>query len=61
MPARFVSGADTVAIFDDTLYQIVLRECAIFFNGDISVEKAADNIQAKASIYLAEQFNRQGG
>lgn len=53
-----ISGADTVAIFDDTLYQIVLRECATFFNGDISIEKAADNIQAKASIYLAEQFNR---
>lgn len=52
-----ISHADTLAVFDDVLYQIVLRECTPFFNGRISVQQAAANIQSKATIYLAEQFN----
>lgn len=54
---RLISDADTLAVLDDVLFQIVLRECTPFFNGSISSQQAAANIQSKAAIYLAEQFN----
>lgn len=53
---ELISSADIAALFDETLQQIVLRECQAYFNGMIPIEQAINNIQSKASLYISEQF-----
>lgn len=53
---ELISSADIAALFDDTLQQIVLRECQSYFNGMIPIEQAINNIQSKAGLYISEQF-----
>ena len=48
--------ADSVNYCDNTLYELVLKEAMPFFQGAITAEQAAQNIQSKASLYLAEQY-----
>ncbi len=47
---------DCVDYCDKELYDLVLREATPFFAGGISAEKAAENIQSKVKLYLAEQY-----
>lgn len=47
---------DCVNYCDYELYNLVLREVTPYFEGGISAEKAAENIQSKVSIYLSEQY-----
>lgn len=53
---ELISSADIAALFDETLQQIVLRECQAYFNGMIPIGQAINNIQSKASLYISEQF-----
>lgn len=50
-----VSEMDNLAIYDDTVLDIIRRESSSFFNGDKTAEEAAKIIQSKVSIYIAEQ------
>ena len=50
----FVSGADQLT--DDMMVQnVIWSELQPYLNGDITSEKAAEYIQNRVSIYLAEQ------
>lgn len=50
-----ISEIKNVAIYDETVLDIIHKESASFFNGDKTSEEAAKIIQSKASIYVAEQ------
>ncbi len=50
-----ISEINNVAIYDETVLDIIHKESASFFNGDKTAEEAAKIIQSKASIYVAEQ------
>lgn len=50
-----VSEMENVAIYDETVLDIIHKESAPFFNGDKTAEEAAQLIQSKVSIYVAEQ------
>lgn len=51
-----IDSVDCVYYCNDGLYDLLVREAEPYFSGDLSVEKAAENIQSKVSIYLAEQY-----
>jgi len=53
---RILSRIDCVDYCDNELYDLALREATPFFEGGISAEKAAENMQSKVSIYLSEQY-----
>ena len=50
----FVSGADHLQ-YGVLVEQIIEEELGAFFRGEITAEKAAEYIQNRVSIYLAEQ------
>lgn len=50
-----VSELDNLAIYDETVLDIIRRESSAFFNGDKTAEEAAQIIQSKVSIYISEQ------
>ena len=41
---------------DSQQIDLVLRDAQAFFAGNIDVQKAAAQIQSRASIYMAEQY-----
>lgn len=51
-----INSIDCVNYCDSSLYELVLREAEPYFSGAISAQAAAENIQSKAGIYLAEQY-----
>lgn len=50
-----LSEIENVAIYDNAVLDIISKESAAFFEGDKTAEDAAELIQSKVSIYLAEQ------
>ncbi len=50
----FVSGADHLQ-YGVLVEQIIEEELGAFFRGEITAEKAAEYVQNRVSIYLAEQ------
>ena len=50
-----LSEIENVAIYDNAVLDIISKESAAFFKGDKTAEDAAELIQSKVSIYLAEQ------
>lgn len=53
---EIISQIDSVNEYDVRVYEIILGEAAKFYNGVLSASEAAENIQARASIYLSEQY-----
>jgi len=53
---ELLSEIENTAIYDEAVLGIIQRECAPFFSGDRTAAQAAENIQSKVSIYIAEQF-----
>ena len=53
---KLLSEIENTAIYDEEILGIIQRECAPFFSGDRTAAQAAENIQSKVSIYIAEQF-----
>lgn len=51
-----IGRIDCVDSCDDALYELVLREATPFFQGGLTAEQAAENIQSKVSIYLSEHY-----
>lgn len=51
-----IAKADLLAAYDNSLIDIVLRECQPYFAGNINVEQTIENIQSKAQIYVSEQY-----
>ncbi|MBQ6989839.1 MAG: hypothetical protein IJN58_02170, partial [Clostridia bacterium] len=53
---QLITQADNFAIGNDSDIAIVVSEEAMrYFSGEITAEKAAEYIQNRVSIYLAEQ------
>lgn len=50
-----INNIDCVAEYDEFIYSIVTDEAAAFFAGERSAEEAAEIIQSRVSIYVAEQ------
>ena len=53
---QMIDRIDCVDYCDSGLYELVLREATPFFQGGITAQQAAENIQSKVGIYLSEQF-----
>ena len=53
---EMISKANLLAKFDDTLFNIVMSECNLYFNRLISSEQAVKNVQSKVQVYLSEQY-----
>lgn len=53
---ELASSIDALYQLDPALLDMVENEAARFFAGAISADEAAENIQSRASIYLAEQY-----
>lgn len=51
-----IARADTLAVFDDQLFQIVMVESEPFFQDSITLDKAVQSIESKARIYINEQY-----
>lgn len=51
-----INSIDCVNYCDSSLYELVVREAEPYFSGAISAQAAAENIQSKVDIYLAEQY-----
>ncbi len=47
---------DTLYTYDESVYAIVLEVAQRYFNGDITVEMAADQIQSRVKIYVNENL-----
>lgn len=51
-----IDAADTLAIFDETLFQLVFAESRSYFMGKTSLQQCLEALQSKVYIYLAEQY-----
>lgn len=51
-----INAADTLAIFDDALFQLVFSECQPYFIGQKSLQQCLETLQSKVRLYLAEQY-----
>ena len=51
-----INRADILAHIDDSLLEIVLRECQAYFEGGVTSEQTAKVIDSKVQIYLSEQY-----
>lgn len=47
---------DTIYTYDESIYSIVLEVAQRYFNDDITVEMAADQIQSRVKIYVNENL-----
>lgn len=47
---------DTIYSYDESIYSIVLDVAQRYFNDDITVEMAADQIQSRVKIYVNENL-----
>lgn len=50
-----IDSADTLAIFDDTLFYLIFTESQSYFNGKTSLQQCLDTLQSKVQLYLAER------
>lgn len=53
---ELIGGIDSLAVYDRTVFDIIMGSCGAFFSGDKSAEETAEVIQSRVSIYLAEQY-----
>lgn len=51
-----IAAADTLAIFDDSLFQLIFVESQSYFNGKTTLQQCLDTLQSKVRLYLAEQY-----
>lgn len=51
----FLSSIENLAVYDNTIIDIISNEAAALFNGAKTANEVARLIQSKASIYIAEQ------
>lgn len=51
---EYINQLDTLCIYDETLYNIVMEEAAGYFEGQKTAEEVAKVIQSRAKIYVSE-------
>ena len=51
----YIEKADHLRYYDSELHQVIRNEAQSFFSGSITAEKAAEYVQNRISLYLAEQ------
>ncbi len=51
----YIEKADHLRYYDSELHRVIRNEAQSFFSGSITAEKAADYVQNRISLYLAEQ------
>lgn len=51
-----IASGDTLAIFDDSLFQLIYLESQSYFNGKTSLQQCLNTLQSKVRLYLAEQY-----
>ena len=51
----FVESADSLSIYDENAMDIILEEASAYFSGAQSAWQAAEYVQNRMSIYVAEQ------
>ncbi len=56
MALDVINKIDCLDYVDNTLYELILREATPFFQGGITAQQAAENMQSKVSLYLSEQY-----
>ena len=47
---------DTLAVLDDTLFELIYAECQAYFNAHTDLPQCLDALSSKLSIYLAEKY-----
>lgn len=47
---------DTLAVLDDTLFELIYAECQAYFNAHTDLSQCLDALSSKLSIYLAEKY-----
>lgn len=52
----FLGSIDQVAIYDESILDIIMEEAGAFFAGDKTAEETAALIQSRASLYMSEQY-----
>ena len=58
--AAYIAAAEAcpaMAYRDESVMDIIERECAPMFAGDVTPEEAARNIQSRVSLYMVEQYS----
>ena len=50
-----ISSIENIAIYDETVLDIITKESSSFFSGDKSAQEVVNLIQSKVSIYISEQ------
>lgn len=51
-----IAAGDTLAIFDETLFQLIYLESQAYFIGKTSLTQCLNALQSKVRLYLAEQY-----
>ncbi|MBR4866648.1 MAG: hypothetical protein IKU11_08160, partial [Clostridia bacterium] len=51
----YIEKADHLRYYDSELHRVIRNEAQSFFSGSITAEQAADYVQNRISLYLAEQ------
>ena len=52
---KMIRQADHLAYYRNAVYDVVMEEAYRYFKGDITAKQAADYVQNRISLYLAEQ------
>ena len=51
----YINNADHLRYHDSEIHKVIVNEAASFFSGSITAKQAADYVQNRISLYLAEQ------
>ena len=51
-----IDKGDTLAIFDDALFQLIYNESQSYFVGKTTISQCLDVLNSKVQLYLAEKF-----
>ena len=50
----YISKLDTLCVYNETIYNIIMEEAAGFLEGQKTAEEVAAVIQSRANIYVSE-------
>lgn len=54
---NYIDSIAGINEYDDTVFEIVMEEANKFYDDRISAQAAAENIQSRVEVYLAEQYS----
>lgn len=53
---ELIDRTDCSTLYDEAIMYIIIKECRPYFEGQISAQQAAANIQSKVQLYISEQY-----